>query len=65
MGLLRFGEVKVETTAGQPIFEAAVHLNDLDPNAVRIERYADVINGSDSVRREMQWHHQLVGVTSG
>ena len=61
---LRFGEVKVETEAGQHIFEAEVHLNDLDPKAVRVELYADGINGSDPVRQEMQCHRQLVGMAS-
>ena len=62
---LRFGDVKVQTTAAQHLFEAAVYLHDLDPEAVRVELYADGINGSDPVRKEMQWHCQLVGVTSG
>ena len=47
---LRFGEVTVQTTAAQHIFEAEVYLNDLDPKAVRVELYADGINGSDPIR---------------
>ena len=47
---LRFGDVKVQTNAAQHIFEAEVYLNDLDPNAVRVELYADGINGSSPVR---------------
>lgn len=35
---LRFVEVTVQTPAGPHIVEAAVHLNDLDPKAVRVER---------------------------
>ena len=38
---LRFGDVKVQTNAVQHIFEAEVFLNGLDPNAVRVELYAD------------------------
>ena len=35
-------------------FEVEVFLNDLDPNAVRVELYADGINGGDPVREEMK-----------
>jgi glycogen phosphorylase len=52
-GLLRFGDVKVETNATQHIFEAEVYLNDLDPNAVRVELYADGTNNSSPIRQEM------------
>jgi len=43
---LRFGEVKVETDGAQHVFEAQVYLDDLDPNAVRVELYADGVNGN-------------------
>jgi starch phosphorylase len=51
---LRFGEIKVESNADQDVFEVQVYLNDLDPNAVRIELYADGVNGGDPVRQEMK-----------
>ncbi len=44
---LRFGEIKVETGAQQHVFEVQVYLNGLDPNAVRVELYADGV-GSDT-----------------
>ena len=50
---LRFGDLRVETNAGQHVFEVEIYLNDLDPNAVRVELYADGINGGDPVRQEM------------
>ena len=34
---LHFGEVKFETRDGQHVFEVQVFLNDLDPQAVRVE----------------------------
>ena len=40
---LHFGEVKVETRGEQHVFEIQVYLNDLDPDAVRVELYADGI----------------------
>ena len=56
---LHFGEVKVETRGGQHIFEVQVCLNDLDPKAVRVELYADGINGGDPVREEMKCARSL------
>ena len=50
---LHFGEVKVETRGEQHIFTVEVYLNDLDPNAVRVELYADGVNGDAPVRQEM------------
>ena len=53
-GSLRFGNLRVETNADHHVFEVEVLLNDLDPNAVRVELYADGINGGDAVREEMK-----------
>ena len=50
---LRFGEMKVETNGEQHVFEVQVYLNDLDPNAVRVELYADSVDGDGPVRQEM------------
>jgi starch phosphorylase len=51
---LRFGELRVETNADQHVFEVELLLNDLDPKAVRVEIYADGIDGGDPVRVKMQ-----------
>ena len=53
-GSLRFGDLRVETNADHHVFEVEIFLNDLDPNAVRVELYADGINGGDPVREEMK-----------
>jgi starch phosphorylase len=53
-GSLRFGDLRVETNADHHVFEVEIFLNDLDPNAVRVELYADGIGGSDPVRVEMK-----------
>ncbi|MGA2992668.1 MAG: alpha-glucan family phosphorylase, partial [Candidatus Korobacteraceae bacterium] len=58
---LRFIDVKVETRGGQHVFEAQVCLKDLDPNAVRVELYADGVMGSAPVRQEMKRVRQLAG----
>ena len=51
---LRFGDVRVETNADHYVFEVEIFLNGLDPNAVRVELFADGINGSDPLRQEMK-----------
>ena len=62
---LRFGEVKVETKGELHLFEVQVYLNDLDPNAVQVELYADGIVGSVPVRQEMKDVRQLVSTSGG
>jgi starch phosphorylase len=51
---LRFGEMKLETRGEQHVFEIEVSLNDLDPQAVQVELYADGVMGSAPVRQEMK-----------
>jgi starch phosphorylase len=51
---VRFQNLRVETNADHHLFEVEIFLNDLDPNAVRVELYADGMNGGDSVRIEMK-----------
>ena len=53
-GSLSFGEWRVETKEGLHAFEVELFLNDLDAKAVRVELYADGINGGDPVRQEMK-----------
>ncbi len=50
-GSLHFGDMRVQTNADQHVFEVEVFLNDLDPNAVRVELYADGSNGGASLLR--------------
>jgi starch phosphorylase len=53
-GSLRFGDLRVETNGEQHLFEVQVYLDNLDPNAVRVELCADGINGGDPVRVDMK-----------
>jgi len=62
---LRFGDVRVETKGEQHVFDVQVYLNDLDPNLVRVELYADGVMGSAPVRQEMKRIRQLIGATGG
>jgi len=58
---LRFGEVRVASDGEKHVFEVQVYLSGLDPNAVRVELYAEGLNGDKSVRQEMMRGGQLVG----
>ena len=62
---LRFGEVNVETAEGKHVFEIQVYLNGLDPDSVRVELYADGINGDGAIRQEMARGRKLVGTENG
>jgi glycogen phosphorylase len=53
-GSVRFGGVRIETQADRHRFEVEVFLGDLGPEAVRVELYADAIDGSGPVRQEME-----------
>ncbi|MHB9021529.1 MAG: alpha-glucan family phosphorylase [Halothiobacillus sp.] len=63
--ILRFGEVNVETVGKQHIFEVQVYLDDLDPTAMRIELYADGVDGRAAERVEMACVRRLVGAANG
>jgi starch phosphorylase len=58
---LRFGEMKVASDGGNHVFEVQVYLSGLDPNTVRVELYADGVNGGEPVRQEMKCVRQLAG----
>ena len=64
-GSLRFADLRVETNKDHHVFEVEILLNDLGKNAVRVELYADGINGGDPVRQEMKWARLLPGVPDG
>ncbi len=55
---LRFGDAKVRTDAQDHTFEVRVYLGDLDPDAVRVELYADELGGHSRARQEMRRHRQ-------
>ena len=49
--------------ADHHMFEVEIFLNDLDPNAARVELYADGIDGGDPVREEMKCARPLPGAS--
>ena len=62
---LRFGEVKLASDKNKHVFEAQVYLDDLSPEAVRVELYADGISGATAEKIEMKQMQQLVGAVNG
>lgn len=64
-GNLRFGDTTITNEGDQHKFETQVYLNGLEPNAVRVELYAEGINGGDPVREGMTRGPKLVGAENG
>jgi starch phosphorylase len=62
---LRIGELKVETGGERHVFEVQVFLDDLDPDAVRVELFADGGAGEGPVRLEMKRFRRLAGEPGG
>jgi starch phosphorylase len=56
---LHSGEVRVETKGKQHVFAIQVYLNDLDPKSVRLELYADGVNGGALLRQKMNYLYPL------
>jgi starch phosphorylase len=50
---LRFGRVTVKTEGEHHVIEVEVILHDASPDSVRVELYADGVNGGETVRQEM------------
>jgi starch phosphorylase len=60
---LRFGEVKIESTAQGHAFEVHVALAGLEPDCVRVELYADGSGDADTVQYALTRTGQLQGVS--
>ncbi|TAK07847.1 MAG: alpha-glucan family phosphorylase [Candidatus Manganitrophaceae bacterium] len=62
---LRFGEVKIKTDGGYPLFQVQIDLAGLDPTAVRVELYADGVDGAPPERLEMRRIRRRSGAAGG
>jgi hypothetical protein len=58
---LRVADVNIQSDDEQHVFEVPVYLCDLDPGAVRVELYADGLDGAAPLRHEMTLARQLAG----
>ncbi len=64
-GALRFGAVKVETVGDSHAFEIQVFVGDLDPDAVRVELFADGPGGHPLELHAMTRDRRLEGPDGG
>jgi starch phosphorylase len=62
---LRFGDVKIETNGKRITFEVTLHLGGLDPNSVRVELYADGVNGKLPERHRMTRVRRPIDTAAG
>ena len=63
--VVRFGSATVEQKEGQFLFQTQVFLDDLDPDSVNVELYAEGQNGSTPLRHPMNRAERLVGSANG
>jgi starch phosphorylase len=64
-GSLRFGELRIETNGQQHNFEAQVFLDEIEPETVSVELYAEAGGESGPVRQPMARVRSLVGSVNG
>lgn len=62
---LQIGRMKVGLEGGQYAMEVEIKLGGLDPNAVKIELFANSLDGGEPVRREMTRVRDLAGGLPG
>ena len=63
--VLRFGPATVERKDGQFAFQTQVYVDDLDPDSVKVELYAEGQNGAAPSRVTMNRGERLVGSVNG
>ena len=57
--------MELKTQQGQHAFEVQLWLNDVDPNSVRVELYAEARAGGPPVRQEMTRLRQMPRTAGG
>ena len=62
---LRFGSATLEQQGEQYFFQVQVYLDELDPEAVKAELYAEEQNGGAPIRQPMNRGERLVGSANG
>jgi len=62
---LHLGKMNIETRDERHLFDVQVWLHDFDPEAVRVELYAEGVMGGAPVRQEMKRVRQLAGAPGG
>jgi starch phosphorylase len=62
---LRFGSATASQDGDEYLFKAQAYLDELDPDAVQVELYAEGQNGEPPVRHPMNRDERLVGSANG
>src|SRR5262249_32595787 len=62
---IHFGDLNVTAHDGQLVFHLPVYLGEIAPEAVRVELYADPVDGDGCMRYEMRRDHHLIGALHG
>jgi glycogen phosphorylase len=62
---LRFGPTTVEQQGERYVFHVQVFPDDIDPDAMRVELYAEAQKGEDPITHAMNRGERLVGAASG
>jgi starch phosphorylase len=62
---LRFGNWNVVSGEGRHLFEVELYRGNLDPNSVRVELYANGVNGGEPERQGMECVRPLAGASGG
>ena len=60
-----FGDLRVETRGDRHLFQVQVYFGELDADAVRVEMYADPLDGAAPARQPMQRGARLTGAVNG
>jgi len=62
---IHFGNIKIETHDDQHVFEIQVYLNDIAPETVRVELYAEGVEGEVPVRHELKQGQKINDAETG
>lgn len=62
---VRFGSVHVSERSGMHFFEAQVYTNEFDADSIKVEIYANSVEGGEPVRVEMHRGDRLAGSANG
>jgi starch phosphorylase len=62
---LRFGALSVETIGALHLFKVELYLDELDPDSVRVELYAEPLPGTGPLRQQMMRIGPLPGTAGG
>jgi starch phosphorylase len=58
---LRFGSIRVETEKEEHRFQVQVYLDEMDPDAVQVELYAEALGDGEPIRHAMVRGEPLIG----